>query len=72
MKKVLEGKPALVFSAPADGIVFSQIDADTGLLPIPESRRVIYECFKDGTAPTTYTERPDAISDADAFFKSDL
>jgi len=41
-------------------------------LPIPESKNVIFECFKEGTAPTKTTKRPDEISDKEDFFKKDL
>jgi penicillin-binding protein 1A len=53
-------------------VVFAKIDADTGLLPIPESEHVIFECFKDGAVPTKTTKRPGEISDKDDFFKKDL
>ena len=38
------------FTVPG-GIEFTDIDADTGLLPTGESMKVIRECFKTGTAP---------------------
>ncbi|MBN1930816.1 MAG: penicillin-binding protein 1A [Desulfobacterales bacterium] len=69
MKKVLADKPIRVFQVP-EGVVFSKIDAETGLLPIPESKRTIFECFKEGTAPTEYTKKPDSITDPEEFFKS--
>ena len=69
MKKVLADKPVRVFQVP-EGVVFSKIDAETGLLPIPESKRTIFECFKEGTAPTEYTKKPDSITDSEEFFKS--
>jgi len=71
MKEVLKDKPVELFQAP-EGVVFAKIDAETGLLPIPESKKVIFECFKEGTEPTEYTKRPNEISDADDFFKKDL
>jgi penicillin-binding protein 1A len=71
MQRVLEGKPVKVFQAP-QGIVFAKIDADTGLLPVPESKKVLFECFKDGTVPTEYTKRPDEARDAEDLFKKDL
>jgi penicillin-binding protein 1A len=71
MQRVLKDKPVKLFEAP-EGIVFAKIDADTGLLPIPESKHVIFECFKDGTVPTKTTKRPDEISDKEDFFKKDL
>jgi penicillin-binding protein 1A len=71
MKQVLKDKPAEVFQAP-EGVVFAKIDGDTGLLPIPESQNVIFECFREGTVPTQYSKRPGEISDAEDFFKKDL
>ncbi len=69
MKKVHEDKPVKVFQAPK-GVVFAKIDAETGLLPIPESSKTIFECFKEGTAPVKHTKRPDAIQEAEEFYKS--
>jgi penicillin-binding protein 1A len=71
MKQVLKDKPAEVFQAP-EGVEFAKIDADTGLLPIPESEHTIFECFKEGTVPTKFTKRPGEVSDAEDFFKKDL
>ncbi|MCD6273606.1 MAG: penicillin-binding protein 1A [Deltaproteobacteria bacterium] len=69
MKKVLADKPVRIFQVP-EGVVFSKIDAETGLLPIPESNKVIFECFKEGTVPTEYTKKPDSITEEEDFFKS--
>ena len=71
MKRVHEGLPVEVFQPP-EGVEFAKIDAETGLLPIPESQNVIFECFKEGTAPTEYTKAPDQISEKSDFFKKDL
>jgi len=71
MQRVLEGKPVEVFQPP-EGVVFAKIDAETGLLPIAESKNVIFECFKDGTVPTEYTKAPGVISEKSDFFKKDL
>ncbi|MCF8068241.1 MAG: penicillin-binding protein 1A [Desulfobacterales bacterium] len=71
MKRVLEDKPVRVFKVP-EGVVFSRIDAETGLLPIPESKKTIFECFKEGTVPTEYTKSPDEVTDSDDFFKNGL
>jgi penicillin-binding protein 1A len=54
------------------GVVFSQIDAETGLLPIPESAETIFECFKEGTVPTEYTPKPDSVTEAEQFYKTDM
>ena len=69
MQRILADKPVRVFQVP-EGVVFSKIDAETGLLPIALSKKTRFECFKEGTVPTEYTAQPDAISDTDQFFKS--
>ncbi len=71
MKNILADKPIRVFQVP-EGVVFSKIDAKTGLLPIAESEKVIFEAFKEGTAPTRYTPKPGSISDPEEFFKSGM
>ncbi len=71
MKRVLADKPTRVFQVP-EGVVFSKIDAETGLLPIPESKKVIFECFKEGTAPTEYTKKPTAVTEPDDFYKQGM
>ena len=71
MKRILEDKPIRVFQVP-EGVVFSKIDAETGLLPIPESKKVIFECFKEGTAPTEYTKKPDAVTEHEDFYKQGM
>ena len=71
MKRIHESVPVEVFQPP-EGVVFAKIDAETGLLPIPESKNVIFECFKEGTVPTGYTKGRDEISEKEDFFKKDL
>jgi len=71
MKSVLADKPVKVFHIP-EGVVFSKIDAETGLLPIPESKKTIFECFKEGTVPTEYTKKPDSITEPENFFKKGM
>ncbi|WP_419659768.1 penicillin-binding protein 1A [Desulfosarcina variabilis] len=71
MQDILKDKPVREFPVP-EGVVFSKIDAQTGLLPIPESKQTIFECFKEGTVPTEYTKKPDSIVDTESFFKSDM
>lgn len=69
MKRILADKPIRVFQVP-EAVVFSKIDAKTGLLPIPESKKVIFECFKEGTVPSEYTKKPGSITDKEDFFRS--
>ncbi len=71
MDSILKSKPVRVFQVP-EGVVFAKIDVETGLLPIPESRKTLFECFKEGTVPTEYTKKPNTIVDAESFFKSDM
>ncbi len=71
MTRVLEGKPVKVFPVP-EGVVFSKIDADTGLLPIPESKNTVFVCFKEGTVPTESTKPPHQVTETEDFFKKDL
>ncbi len=71
MQKILKDKPVRVFQVP-EGVVFSKIDAETGLLPIPESKKTIFECFKEGTVPTEHTKKPDSITGPEQFFKSGM
>ena len=71
MQKVLEGKSVRAFPVP-DNIVLSKIDAESGLLPIPESEKIIFECFKEGTVPTEYTKKSDEITEPDDFWKTGM
>ncbi|NNL41633.1 MAG: penicillin-binding protein, partial [Desulfobacterales bacterium] len=71
MKRILDKTPVRIFQVP-EGVVFSQIDAQTGLLPIPESEETIFECFKEGTVPTEYTPKPDSVTEPEQFYKSDM
>jgi len=71
MQNIMQDKPVRAFQVP-EGIVFSKIDAKTGLLPIPESEKTIFECFKEGTVPTEYTQKPNKFTDPEQFFKSDM
>ena len=71
MQQAVEGTPVGVFPVP-EGVVFTKIDADTGLLPIPTSRNILFECFKEGTVPTAYSSNSAAVADSEQFYKSDL
>ena len=68
MLAVLKDKPVRVFQVP-EGVVFSKIDAETGLLPIPESKKTIFECFKEGTVPTETTKKPGTATEPEEFYK---
>ncbi len=71
MQQILKNEPVRIFQVP-EGVVFAKIDADTGLLPIPESKHTIFECFKEGTVPTESTPKPGTVTAPDQFFKLDM
>ena len=70
-KRVLADSPVKVFDVP-EGVVFTQIDPKTGLLPIAETEETIFECFKEGTEPTDYSPKPDTVTEPEQFFKLDM
>ena len=71
MQQALKDKPVRVFPVP-EGVDWAKIDAETGLLAIPESKKTVFECFKQGTVPIKYTPRPGEVDDADTLFRNDL
>ncbi len=71
MSQALEGRPVMTFNVP-EGVVFAKIDADTGLLPIEESEKTLFECFKEGSVPTLSTPKPDKALETDDLFKSGI
>ncbi len=71
MQEILKDKPIIDFPVP-EGVVFTKIDAKTGLLPIPESEKTRFECFVEGTEPTEYTKKPDDIFGKEHFFKNGM
>jgi penicillin-binding protein 1A len=50
MEQALKGKPVEVFPVP-EGIVFTKVDARTGLPVKGSSKNAIFECFLEGTLP---------------------
>ncbi len=69
MKTVLKGKPIKYFPVP-EQIIFAKIDPETGLLASPSSQATFFECFKEGTAPTHYSDTK--ASRSTDFFKFDM
>ena len=51
MEEAIGGTPAMPFRIPSN-VLMARIDADSGLLPAPQSERIIVEAFKRGTEPT--------------------
>jgi penicillin-binding protein 1A len=71
MQKITDNQPVRIFQVP-EGVVFAKIDAETGMLPIPESKKTVFECFKEGTIPTQHTPKPGTVTDPEQFFKQDM
>lgn len=71
MKRMLADKPIQLFQVPED-VVFAKIDAETGLLPILGSKKVILECFKEGTVPTEQTKDPNVVTSQEEFYKQTI
>jgi len=53
MKEALKGEPVKEFAVP-EGIVFVKIDPETGYFPTDKNKKTIFECFKEGTLPTSF------------------
>jgi penicillin-binding protein 1A len=69
MEKALAGMPVEEFPIPP-GVVFTRVDAATGLLAAPESKEAMFEVFRKGTEPRVMA-RPAAKSATD-FMRMDL
>ncbi len=59
MQGVLAEKPVKDFQIPK-GVVFAKIDGETGLLAGRHSKKVVFQAFKEGTEPATYSPKPTA------------
>ena len=70
MADALEGMPALDFEIPK-GVVFAKIDAETGLLASPYSKKTVFQAFKEGTEPKEYSSNETAPTKGE-FFLYDL
>jgi penicillin-binding protein 1A len=68
MKAAHADRPVRDFPVPP-GVVFSKVDAETGLLPSPATENVIFECFKEGTVPTRQTPHASHVTEAEQLFK---
>ncbi|MEW5736217.1 MAG: penicillin-binding protein 1A [Thermodesulfobacteriota bacterium] len=71
MQRALADAPVEDFPVP-EGVTVATIDADTGLLAIPESTKIFTEYFKLGTEPTEFAPAPGAEADQEQLFKEDL
>ena len=56
MQRALAGHPNVPFEPPAEGLMFADIDRDTGKLATPGCLRVLTEVFLAGTEPSEHCE----------------
>ncbi|KHD88063.1 MAG: penicillin-binding protein 1A [Bdellovibrio sp. ArHS] len=68
MKAAHEGLPQMTFPIP-EGIVFANIDADTGKLASAQTKKIIRQAFVEGTEPTLSSSKAEEATD---FYKQDL
>jgi penicillin-binding protein 1A len=68
MKTAHEGLPQMTFPVP-EGIVFANIDSDTGKLATATTKNVLRQAFTEGTEPTTASNKSEEATD---FLKDDL
>lgn len=68
MKGAHEGLPQMTFAVP-DGIVFANVDRETGKLASASTKTILRQAFVEGTEPS---ESAGAAEDATDFYKQDL
>jgi penicillin-binding protein 1A len=68
MKTAHEGLPQMTFPVP-EGIVFANIDSDTGKLATSTTKSVLRQAFTEGTEPTAASSKSEEATD---FLKEDL
>jgi penicillin-binding protein 1A len=71
MKSAHEGLPELSFQAPA-GIVFANIDRETGRLASASSKSVVRQAFAEGTEPSSNSDAPNSKQNDTDFLKEDM
>ena len=57
MSEVLKDRPIEDFALP-EGVVFAKIDAETGLLAGPSSKKTVFQAFREGEEPKEHTPKP--------------
>ncbi|MEN0059189.1 MAG: PBP1A family penicillin-binding protein [Bdellovibrio sp.] len=68
MKAAHEGLPQMTFPVP-EGIVFANIDSETGKLASATTKRITRQAFVEGTEPTLSSNKAEEATD---FYKQDL
>ncbi|TYT76004.1 penicillin-binding protein 1A [Desulfobotulus mexicanus] len=72
MESIHKNQSPKSFPPPPPGIVTVNIDAETGLLPIAESKSTTFEYFQKGHEPVDFSPRSGQIEDEKDFFKQGL
>lgn len=68
MKVAHEGLPQMTFPVP-DGIVFANIDSETGKLASASTKKILRQAFVEGTEPSVSANKAEEATD---FYKQDL
>ncbi|MEK2689292.1 penicillin-binding protein 1A [Bdellovibrio sp. GT3] len=68
MKAAHEGLPHVTFPVP-DGIVFANIDSETGKLANASTKNILRQAFAEGTEPTAASSKQEEATD---FYKQDF
>ena len=68
MKKAHSNLPVKDFNIPQN-IIFQKIDANTGLLPGPDTKQTLFECFAKGTEPVKHSPSKKKVKDDTDFLK---
>ncbi len=68
MENIHKGRPKKDFKVPKN-IIFQKIDSKTGLLPGPETKSTIFECFVKGTEPEKKSPEMKKIKNKTDFLK---
>lgn len=71
MKSAHEGLPARSFTAP-EGVVFANIDNETGKLASASSKQVVRQAFIEGTEPQAVSGAVQDGEESQQFYKEDL
>lgn len=68
MKAAHEGLPQMTFPIP-EGIVFANVDSETGKLATAGTKKILRQAFVEGTEPTASSGKAEEATD---FYKQDL
>ncbi len=72
MERAHEGLPTREFPPPPEGVVYAEMDLQTGYRPGPHSVSVAGDWFKKGTEPGPAPARRQIVTEPEDFFKAGL